>query len=266
SYRGLLVERGSQIGTSLEVSDFYNTEPIDLELIGSSIIVTNINGEISPAGFVMQSSGGSDLVADNVIDMEPLVSDDNELLGYLILDRMGNVHAYGNAQFFGDTEYIRTIRFGSMNYTQALGNALDLEVAPNPAGGNFGYYIISREGAVNGFGSVTDLPSLDTLVFGSPEAFDLLFDEIGNVNGYRVLTEFGQIIQWTTGSGFTMVQSEVHRSSNGDPIPVDFVEIGDAYYIINERGELFGPNAVSSPKSLLGIIGDRGFFDLEISD
>ena len=265
SHDGVVLSRGFESGNQVEVENI-PSQPIDLELIGSSTLLSiNVNGVISPAELVIAGEGeGSLLKSGEIVDLEPVVTGAG-VEGYLVLDRLGNIRAYGTAAFQGDTEYVRTIRFGGLRIEQAISNAVDLELVVDPANpsSNLGYYILSREGALENFGAVPVLPSIDTAAFGNTVAFDLLTSG-GAVSGYRVLTEFGQVIEWTEAGGFVPVAPTVLRMFDREPLPVDFAEVDGAYYILNERGFLFGPSAVvSDPESLADFIDNPGFFDME---
>ncbi|MBZ0257855.1 hypothetical protein K8I31_17460 [bacterium] len=265
SYDGVVLSRGYESGNVVEV-DNIPSKPIDLELIGDSTLLTiSVDGVISPADMAIAGEGeGSVLESGEILDLEPIVTGSG-LEGYLVLDRLGNVRAYGTAAFQGDTEYVRSIRFGGIVIEQAISLAVDLELVVDPANpsSNLGYYILNREGDIENFGAVPELPAIDTAAFGNTVAFDLLVSG-GTVNGYRVLTEFGQVIEWTESGGFVPVAPDVLRMFDRDPLPVDFVEVDGAYYILNERGYLFGPSAViSGPESLGDYVDNPGFFDME---
>ncbi|MDP8245208.1 MAG: dockerin type I domain-containing protein [Candidatus Hinthialibacter antarcticus] len=265
SHDGVVLSRGFESGNEVEVENI-PSQPIDLELIGASTLLSiNVDGVIAPAELVIAGDGeGSLLESGQIVDLEPIVTGAG-VEGYLILDRLGNVRAYGTAAFQGDTEFVRTIRFGGLLIEQAISNAVDLELVVDPANpsSNLGYYILSKEGALENFGAVPELPSLDSTAFGYTVAFDLLVSG-GSVNGYRVLTEFGQVIEWTEAGGFVPVAPEVLRMFDREPLPVDFAEVDGAYYILNERGFLFGPSAVvADPESLADFIDNPGFFDME---
>ncbi len=265
SHDGVVLSRGFESGIEIEV-DNIPTNPVDLELIGASTLLSiNVNGVISPAELAIEGDGdGSLLESGEIIDLEPIITGAG-IEGYLVLDRFGNVRAYGTAAFQGDTEYVRSIRFGGLRIEQAINNAVDLELVVDPANptSNLGYYILSKEGPVERFGAVPELPAIDSAAFGNVVAFELLSTG-ASVTGYRVLTEFGQVIEWTEAGGFVPVAPEVLRMFDREPLPVDFVEVDGAYYILNERGFLFGPSAViSDPESLADFIDNPGFFDME---
>ena len=265
SHDGVVLSRGFESGTAVEVENI-PSQPIDLELIGdSTLLAINVDGVISPADLVIAGEGeGSVLESGEIIDLEPIVTGSG-LEGYLVLDRLGNVRAYGTAAFQGDTEYVRSIRFGGIVIEQAISLAVDLELVVDPANpsSNLGYYILNREGEIENFGAVPELPAIDSTAFGNTVAFDLLVSG-GSVDGYRVLTEFGQVIEWTEAGGFVSVAPDVLRMFDREPLPVDFVEVDGAYYILNERGFLFGPSGVvSGPESLADYIDNPGFFDME---
>ncbi len=238
SSAGFLMARGSETGREVEAP--YPGEWVDLEMYYGLPVILTTNGEVYP----------EDARRDAAVEGETIVSAvDLEFVGagdaYLILDRYGNIHAYGTAESKGSISdlapnpFEQEIRFGRIVVTEIQPMAIDLEVVPDPnvSGAVLGYYIADMQGNLYNFG---DVPVVDPVPddFGAVVAVELI-TENGAVTGYHAMNYLGQIITWTSGVGFNTPTAPV-LGHEKDTYVVDFVKIDDIFLILDEAGFIYG--------------------------
>ncbi|MFB3786891.1 MAG: hypothetical protein ACE15F_11040 [bacterium] len=254
-----MLQRGTESGKEVVLDYAIVGRPIDLELVNNQVVLTTVNGGIFPASFVKGNNGGDPLDnLGNIIDMEP-VGPNGE--GYLVLDRFGNVHAYGTAAFFGSAAYEEEVILGTYRFKQKLPLAVDLEVVTDPANPavNLGYYILAANGKVTSIGNVPELPSFSEELGIGAVAMNL------TAKGYTVLLRDGFVVEWN-GTEFNTVTNAIIKTVN-EPTAVDFVQADNEYFVMNELGEIFtnGKIKVSNkPESFQNLIGFYGFYDIEL--
>jgi len=256
SQQGLFVERGSESGQEITPIDLLIGRPIDLEIIDNKGVVTTSAGDIFP------ETARKDLTAvgpmlEEVVDMEP-VGD-----GYLMLDRYGRVQSYGTDAHYEGTVYRQEVKMGGFSFLQDLPIAIDLEAV-----GNQGYYILDAQGGFFAAGNVPALPAvsedygLNLTGDTGAVAADLVIDAAGNVTGYHVLLQTGEIVTWD-GAAFSSTAISVRETATG-PQAVDFVVAEGDFYVMNELGEVYGPEGlVNDPAAFGNTIGKLGFYDIE---
>jgi len=258
SQDGTVVQRGKDSGTEVVLDYAIVGRPIDLELVNNQVVLTTVNGGIFPESFKKDSNGGSTLDnLGNIIDMEP-VGPNGE--GYLVLDRFGNVHAYGTAAFHGSAVYEEEVILGTYRFKQKLPLAVDLEVVPDPANPatNLGYYILASNGKVTAFGNVPAMPSFSEELGIGALAMQL------TEKGYAVLLRDGFVVEWN-GIEFNTVTNAIINTVN-EPGAVDFVWADNTYFVMNELGEIFTNKLRinNDPASFQNLTGFYGFYDLEL--
>ena len=254
SINGILMERGTQSGSQYKAT--FTGQPVDLEIVGTQPWVLLTNGSIWIDGKTTALKPIQDA-------LELKVLGNGE--GYLIMDRMGNIYAYGTAVKQGDAIFKKKLQFGKVVVETRVPLAVDFEVVPAPTDStiNKGYYVMGSDGTFQKFGDSTlvDLPNVPA-GFGPVVSFKLNVT-LGNVTGYTVMNYLGQIVTWD-GATFSTPWTAALRKST-DPYIVDFT-IGDKgdLYILNELGYIFGPGGiVNTPANYGNLIGKPGFYDIE---
>lgn len=251
SSNGSVLERGTVRGVELEVPSEDSAQKVDLEIVNGNAMIISINGVVSPDSAALPVSGGQDLVRGYAVDLEPV---DNGA-GYLVLDRFGHVQTFGTAVFNGDQnfELTQTVNFQGQSVTGRASTGVDLEVQ------GAGFYILDRNGVIYNFGGVPALPPVSDAGnnFGQSVAFQL------NGNGYTVMNTFGQIMSWSTTTGFTTPTDAVRTT--GAPV-VDFIQDGSTFFVMNDVGTVFNTAGIpvsNAPADFGGRLGKLGFYDLE---
>jgi len=256
SHQGVFISRGTDNGSEISIGQVMVGRPIDSEIVDGKLVYTTTEGNVFPDTFRKPSSGGS--VLKDVVDMEPLGSD-----GYLLLDRWGRVHAYGSATHQGDAKFEDSVMFGSRPLKMAVPLAIDLEVVPDPVNPstNLGYYVMGSNGEIMSFGSVPAMPKVG-FIDKDLGAVALQLDITGGVvTGYQALLHNGTIVYWN-GTMHTLSAPVYFKPT--DPLIVDFTKAGNAFFILDELGNVFGPaDLVNDPKAFENLTGKLGFFDIE---
>ena len=262
SHQGLFLSRGIESGSEVNTGEVLRGRPIDVEIINGDLVYVTMDGTVYPESIRKDSAGGTDLKVNDVIDLEPL----GDGAGYLLLDRWGNVHAYGTATHQGDAVYQQSVSFGSKPFTVTVPLAVDLEVVADPANPNtnLGYYILGSDGSVTSVGNVPAMPpAMDepSDVLGA-RALELNVTG-GIVSGYEVLLQNGTIVFW---NGTLKALGAPINHSVTDPEIVDFTRAGGAIFLLDEQGVVYGPDYLelsNEPGAFGGLVGQFGFFDIE---
>ncbi len=262
SHEGLFLSRGIDSGAEVDTGEVLRGRPIDIEVINGELVYVTMDGTVYPESMRKDSAGGTALKVNDVIDLEPL----GDGAGYLLLDRWGNVHAYGTATHQGDAVYKQSVSFGSKPFTVTVPLAVDLEVVADPANPNtnLGYYILGSDGSITSVGNVPAMPAAmdePSDVLGA-RALELSVTG-GIVTGYEVLLQNGTIVFWN--GTIKALGAPINHSVN-DPEIVDFTRAGGAIFLLNEQGVVYGPDYLelsNDPGAFGGLIGKYGFFDIE---
>ncbi|MBN2329916.1 MAG: hypothetical protein JXR73_22440 [Candidatus Omnitrophica bacterium] len=259
SHEGVFMTRGLESGSEIDAGIIMG-RPIDVEIVNGTLNYVTTDGKVYPENNLV--SAGGPLLQD-VVDMEPLLNADGDMAGYLLLDRWGNVHAYGSATHLGNTVYESTVTFGSRPFTITVPLAVDLEVVVDPADPmrNTGYYILGSDGSVT---FLSDAAPVTRMVAGASEDLGAvaleLNSEDGSVAGYNVLLQNGAIVSSSGAAVYAAV-------NDAYPLIVDFVKAGDSFFLLDELGSLYGPEGitvVNDPAAFEDLLDVFGFFDIEL--
>ncbi len=262
AFQGVFVERGIETGDVLDVGNVMGS-PVDIEILNNAIHYVTTAGNVfpesaqQPLNGASNQKGGSEL--KNAKDVEFLGNGS----GYIVLDRFGRINTFGSATHRGDTLFVQEVRFGQVQVVSEVPIAADLEVVEDPAnpGDSRGYYIADQKGNFTRFGNVTNLPSVPA-DFAPIVATEIEVDASGNTTGYVAMNYLGQIITWSNGTGFSTPTAPIR--TQGEPLVIDFVRDSGNVFILNEIGELFGPqDMVRLPQELGSNVGFFGFVDIE---
>jgi len=263
SYQGVFLTRGTDSGSEVDMGVVVG-RPVDIEIVGGKLLYTTTDGNLFPQTYRMDSTGGATL--KEVVDMEPVLNADGTLGGYLMLDRWGNVHAYGSATFMGNAKFVQEVTFGARKSQVVLPLAVDLEIVPG------GYYILGSDGSLFSFDSTTGVAGSTTVNGITLQAGTGTSEDLGAValnvdatGNYQVLLQNGTILFWSTALNRYTLGAPLYTQPN-HPLVVDFTKAGEAFFLLDENGSVFSglPDAVNNnPAQFEYLTGKPGFFDIE---
>jgi len=268
SHTGVFRTRGTQSGAEINVGSVVG-RPIDIEIVNGKLEYTTTVGKVyesvGETSTLVELADNGGAVLKEVVDMEPLLNADGTMAGYLLLDRWGNIHAYGSAVHQGNAKFEQEVSFGAKKSKVVLPLAVDLEVVSDPANPsvNLGYYILSSDGTLVYLYNVgtTYLTKVD----GTSQDLGAVALNVDAGGDYQVLLQNGMVVFWSNALNHYTLSSPLYTQPN-HPLVVDFTKAGNTIFLLDEYGAVFPslPDAVgNTPAQFEGLIGKLGFFDIE---